>query len=76
LGVPVFLALGVLSIKQGWDRANGVALWVAFVVTVTGFVLACSVYQRRVPIKIQIMVDLVAWSVLAWMFFYFRFWDS
>ena len=78
MGVPVFFALAGLSIKRGhdyWNRAGAIALWAGFVLVVTAFVLGCSVYQRRVPIRVQIVVDLVAWLVLTWIFFHFRFWD-
>jgi len=79
LGVPVLFAIGGLFIKYGrryFDTAGAGVLWLTFVSVVTAFALGCSVYQRRVPIKVQIAVDLVAWLILTWMFFHFRFWES
>jgi uncharacterized membrane protein (GlpM family) len=79
LGLPVAFALAGLSIKSGQhglDTAGPIALWAGFVLVVTVFVFACLIYQNRVPIKTQLVVDLIAWSVMAWMFFHFRFWDS
>ena len=78
LGLPVTFGLAGLCLKSGQnglDRAGPVALWAGFVLVVTVFVFVCSIYQNRVPIKIQLVVDLIAWSVLAWMFFYFKFWE-
>jgi|ERR1035441_1152623 uncharacterized membrane protein (GlpM family) len=78
LGVPVVFALAGLCIKHdryGLDTASPVALWAGFVLGVAVFVFACSIYQNRVPIKTQLVMDLIAWSVLAWMFFHFRFWE-
>ena len=79
LGLPVLFALGGLSIKSGQsglDKAEPVALWIGFVLVAAALVFACSIYQNRVPIKTQLVVDLIAWSILAWMFLHFRFWES
>ena len=81
LAVPVLFALGGLFIKwhQGrayLDRAGAGVLWLGFVLIATVFVFAFGYYQHRVPIKIQVVVDLAAWLVLAWMFFHFRFWEA
>jgi hypothetical protein len=50
-------------------------LWLAFVSVVIVLGLATGVYMRRVSIKRQLVVDLIAWSVLVWMYFQFRLWD-
>jgi uncharacterized membrane protein (GlpM family) len=78
LGVPVVSALAGLCIKHdrsGLDTASPFALWTGFVLVVAVFVFAFSIYQDRVKIKTQLVVDLIAWLVLAWRFFYFRFWE-
>ncbi len=76
LGLPVAFALAGLCIKShqsGLDKASPLALWAGFVLVVALLVFACFIYQNRVPIKTQLVVDLVAWSALAWMFFHFGF---
>ncbi len=78
LGLPVAFALAGLCLKYdhtGLDKAGPVALWAGSVLVVSVFVFACSSYQNRVPIKTQLVIDLIAWASLAWMFFHFRFWD-
>jgi multidrug transporter EmrE-like cation transporter len=78
LGLPVLFALAGLGIKYGHsslDKARPFALWAGFGLTATVFVFACVIYQNRVSIKTQLIVDLIAWSVLVWMFFHFRFWE-
>ena len=78
LGLPVAFALAGLCIKygqNGLDKAGPIALGVGFVLVVTVFGFACSIYQNRVPIKTQLIIDFIGWSVLAWMFFHFRFWE-
>src|SRR5258706_15098383 len=70
LGLPVLFALAGLFIKHSrnsLDNAGPIVLWAGFVLIVTVFVFACSIYQNRVPIKTQLVVDLIAWSVLVWM---------
>src|SRR4029077_19916429 len=67
LGLPAAFALAGLCIKSsahGFDKAGPIALWAGFVLVVTVFVFACSIYQNRVPIKTQLVVDLIAWSML------------
>jgi hypothetical protein len=81
LGVPVLFALVGLLIKwdhnrRYFDAAGAGVLWLGFILVAAAFVFGCSFYQDRVPIKIQLVVDLVAWSVLGWMFFHFRFWEA
>src|ERR1035437_9183035 len=73
LGLPVLFGLAGLCEKYGHgslDRAGAGALWVGFVLVVTAFIWGCLVYQRRVPIRVQVAVDLIAWSILAWAFFH------
>jgi len=78
LGLPIFFILGGLCTKykrQYLDGAGPIALWAGFVLVVATLVFGCLVYQRRVPIKTQLVVDLVAWSILVWIFIHFRFWE-
>ena len=78
LGIPLLFILGGLCVKYErhyLDDAGSLALWVGFVLVATAFVFACSVYQRRIPIKVQLVVDLVAWLILVWVYFHFRFWE-
>jgi hypothetical protein len=80
LGVPVLFALMILLMKSEhgrhfFDTAGAGLLWLAFVSVATLFALGCGVYQRRVPIKRQLTVDLIAWSVFVWMYFHFRPWN-
>ena len=78
LCLPISMALGFFSIKYcraWWDTAGAFTLWLALVLFVTAFGFAGSVYQRRVPIKLQLVIDLIAWALFAWMLFHFKFWD-
>jgi hypothetical protein len=80
LTIPVFFSLGILVIKSEHGRgffetAGPGLLWLAFVSVVIVLGLATGVYMRRVSIKHQLVVDLIAWSVLVWMYFQFRLWD-
>jgi uncharacterized membrane protein (GlpM family) len=78
VGVPVVFALAGVCIKyhrSGLRSASPFMLWAGFVLVVSVFVFACSIYQDRVPIKTQFVVAIIAWSVLAWIFFHLKFWE-
>jgi hypothetical protein len=79
LGVPVAFGLGVAFIRSDQGRryfaSSAGVLWLGFILVVAAFVVVFTLYQNRVPIRAQVVVDLVAWLVLAWSFFHFRFWD-
>jgi hypothetical protein len=80
LDIPVLFALGILLFRSKHvvhflDAAGTGLLWLTSVLVVSVFVLGGIVYQRRVTIKRQIVVDLIAWAVVVWMYFYFRPWE-
>ncbi|HZR21083.1 MAG TPA: hypothetical protein VFE51_27625 [Verrucomicrobiae bacterium] len=78
LGVPILFATAFPCIKyhhQALDTASPFALWVGFVLIASVLAFAGVMYQNRVAIKAQLFIDLIAWSVLIWMIFHFRFWE-
>ena len=78
LALPIYFALGWFSIKYCkhlWDRAGALTIWFMFVLVGTIAVFGFGMWQRRVPLKIQIVSAVVAWLALIWMFFHFKFWE-
>jgi hypothetical protein len=79
LGIPVFSGLWMLlfrseNVRHFWDTAGAGVLYLVFFSTMIISCLGCEIYRKHVSIKRQIVVDLIAWSVLIWMCFHFKLW--
>jgi UDP-N-acetylmuramyl pentapeptide phosphotransferase/UDP-N-acetylglucosamine-1-phosphate transferase len=70
--IPICIVLGFVFIRHGkefLERVNEGLLFMAFVLASLLFAFGTLLWQEHVPVAVQVLSAVLAWSAMVWLFF-------